>query len=71
MSIVLDTKFLPKVLENEYARVPWVEVMASLCPATQRRELREQLSHLDPSQTFAAFTLLEILDGMENAPAHV
>jgi hypothetical protein len=60
MSMVLRAKVVP---ENDLARAPWVEVMAAICPAAQRQELRDQLVPLDVS----ALTLLEILDGMENA----
>ncbi len=71
MSAVLRTGLLAKVPENELTPAPMMEVMAAICPASQRQQLRGQLAGLDPSQTVAALTLLEILDGMENAHTHV
>jgi hypothetical protein len=69
MSMVLHAKLLTKVPEQGSAL--WVELIAAICPASQRQELREQLTKLDQAQTFTAFALLEILDGMENDRTHV
>ena len=44
MSLVLKTKLLEKVPERERGAAPWLEVVAALCPAPQRHELREQLA---------------------------
>jgi len=69
MSMVLDAKLLTKVPEQGSA--PWVDLIAAMCPASQRQELREQLTKLDQSQTVTALALLEILDGMDNDRNHV
>jgi len=71
MSAVLDTELLTKVPERERGSAPWLEIMAALCPAPQRRELRTQLAEFDPALTVAPLALLDILDGMENETAHV
>jgi hypothetical protein len=69
MSMVLDAKLLTKIPEQ--GRALWVELIPAMCPASQREELREQLTKLDQSQTVSALALLEILDGMENDRTHV
>jgi hypothetical protein len=69
MSIVLHAKLLMKV--SEQGSAPWFELIAAICPASQRLELREQLTKFDQSQTNTPLALLEILDGMENDRNHV
>jgi hypothetical protein len=71
MSIVLKTKLLTKVPEGERGTARWLEVIAAICPAPQRRELREQLAEFDQSQTATPLALLDILDGMEIDRSHV
>jgi len=71
MSIALHAKLLTKVPEQERGGAPWVEMIAAICPASQRQELREQLTKFDQSQTITPLALLEILDGMENDRTHV
>jgi hypothetical protein len=71
MSIALHAKLLTKVPEHERGSAPWVEVIAAICPASQRQELREQLTKFDQSQTVTPLALLEILDGMENDRTNV
>jgi len=71
MSIAVKTKLLAKVPERERGAAPWLEVIAALCPAPQRQELREQLVEFDQSQTVIPLALLDILDGMENDTTHV
>jgi hypothetical protein len=71
MAIALHAKLLTKVPEQERGSGPWVEVIAATCPASQRRELREQLTKFDQSQTVTPLALLGILDGMENDRTHV
>ena len=71
MSIALHAKLLTKVPEHERGSAPWLEVIAATCPASQRQELREQLTKFDQSQTVTPLALLEILDGMENDRTHV
>jgi hypothetical protein len=71
MSIVLKTKLLMRVPEGERGSAPWLELIAALCPAPQRQELREQLAEFDQSQTVIPLALLDVLDGMENDRTHV
>lgn len=71
MSIALHAKLLTKVPEPERGGAPWVEMIAAICPASQRQELREELTKFDQSQTVTPLALLEILDGMENDRTHV
>ena len=70
MATVLGTELLTKVPEQERGAAPWLEVMAALCPAEQRRALREQLAEFEQSQTVSPLALLDILDGMENDRTH-
>jgi hypothetical protein len=71
MSIVLKAKLLTKVPEGERGTAPWLEVIAAICPAPQRHELRNQLAEFDSLQTATSLALLDILDGMENESNHV
>lgn len=71
MSAVLHEKLLRKVPERERGSAPWLEVIAAICPAPQRQELREQLAEFEQSFTVTPLTLLEILDRMENDRVHV
>jgi hypothetical protein len=69
MSMALHT--LEKTAEIEQVAAMYVELLAAICPASDRPALRDQLARLDPTQTIAALTLLEILEGMENPHTHV
>jgi len=71
MSVVIRTKLLMKVPERERGSAPWLEVIAAICPAAHRQELREQLAEFDQSQSVTSLALLDILDGMENDSTHV
>ena len=71
MSTILHAKLLMKVPEQERGSTYWLEAMASLCPAGQRQELRNQLAKFDQSQTIIPLALLDILDGMENNRTNV
>jgi len=71
MEIALHAKMLTKVPEHERGSGPWVEMMAAICPASQRPELREQLNQFEQSQSVNPLALLDILDGMENDRTHV
>lgn len=68
ISSVLQAKFLKKLPEHECAL--WFELLAAMCPAAQRRELRQQLADFDQSVTVTPVALLDILDGMENDGTH-
>lgn len=68
ISSVLQAKFLKKLPEHECAL--WFELLAAMCPAAQRRELRQQLADFDQSVTVTPVALLDIIDGMENDGTH-
>ena len=68
MSTVLHTKLLKRLPEHECA--VWFELLAAICPAAQRHELRQQLADFDQSVTITPLALLDILDGMENDGTH-
>lgn len=70
MTLLLNTKLLMKVPEQERGNPYWLEMIAAICPAPQRRELREQLAEFDQAQTAVPFALLDILDGMEKDRTH-
>ena len=69
ISLVLHGKLLKKIPEHE--RVVWFEVIAAMCQAPQRQELREQLADFDQSFTVTPLALLDILNGRENDGTHV
>lgn len=71
MSIILHSKLLMKVPEQERGSAYWLELIAAICPATRRPELREQLAEFEQSQTVIPFALLDILDGMEKDRPYV
>ncbi len=71
MSIVLKAKLLMKVPEQERGSAHWLEVIAALCPASLREQLRQHLSEFDQSQAVIPVALLDILDGMENDRIYV
>lgn len=68
MSNVLHAKLLKKIPEHECA--VWFELLAAICPADQRQELRQQLADFDQSVVVTPVALLDILDGMENGGTH-
>ncbi|SNT09109.1 hypothetical protein SAMN05421770_104120 [Granulicella rosea] len=45
----------------------WMEIAASLCPASQRRVLRRKLEVFEPNLTVNALPLLDLLDALESA----
>jgi len=71
MSLVLKTKLLTKIQEAERGSAPWLEMIAAMCPAAERLELRQQLADFDQSVIVTPLALLDILDGMENDCTHV
>jgi len=48
----------------------WMEVVASLCPASQRQALRARLEAFDAVHTSTALPLLHLLDALENSKPH-
>ena len=71
MSIVLHTKLLMNVAEQERGNAYWLELMAAICPSAQRQDLRAQLAGFDQANAVIPLGLLDILDGMENDRTHV
>jgi hypothetical protein len=49
----------------------WMEITAALCPAAQRRQLRERLAGFEPALTTTALPLLDLLDALKNEDAYV
>jgi hypothetical protein len=70
MSMLLNAKLLMRVPEQERGSPHWLEMMAAICPPSQRQELRDQLAEFDQAQTVIPVALLDILDGMENNRTH-
>ncbi len=66
MALVLNTKLLIKVPDQERGSAHWLEMIAAICPPALRPELRGQLAEFDQAQTVIPLALLDILDGMEN-----
>lgn len=71
MSMLLHSKLLMKVPEQERGNFYWLELITAICPAAQRQELRDELAEFDQPQTMVPLALLEILNGMENNRTHV
>ena len=71
MSILLKEDLLKKLPDREHSSPPWLEVLAAVCPGSQRNDLRAQLAEFEPSQSANAIALLDILDGMEKNRTHV
>jgi hypothetical protein len=71
MSIVLKANLLKKMPEREHSSPPWLEMLAAICPAPQRTDLRAHLAEFEPSQSANSLALLDILDGMEKNRTHV
>jgi len=71
MSMLMKSNFLKRLPDREHSSPPWLELLASICPAQQRSDLRAQLAEFEPSQSGNATALLDILDGMEKNRTHV
>jgi hypothetical protein len=71
MSMLLKSNLLKKMPEREHSSPPWLELLAAICPAPQRTDLRAQLAEFEPSQAANSLALLDILDGMEKNRTHV
>lgn len=70
MSTLLKANLLKKMPEREHNSTPWLEMLAAICPAQQRTDLRAQLAEFDPSQSANSLALLDILGGMEKNRTH-
>jgi len=65
--IVLPGKWLAKLQEEGKPHSGWIDVIAALCPGSQRTALTARFSELAPELTVSALPLLEILDLLEKA----
>ena len=63
--IVRSGKWLAKLQEEAKANAMWIDVIAALCPSSQRAALQIQMAELAPELTAIALPLLEILDSLE------
>jgi len=63
--IVRNGKWLIKLQEEAKANSMWIDVIAALCPSSQRAALQFQMAELAPQLTGSALPLLEILDSLE------
>jgi hypothetical protein len=67
---IADQEAPPSVIslaQPERGNAAWLELMAAMCPASQRQQLREQLTEFDQAQTVTPLLLLEVLDEMEQS----
>jgi len=62
--------WLADLVDEQKAGPEWMELLAAVCPASQRNRLRAQLASLDPPLTLTALPLLDILDSLEKAGHH-
>ena len=63
--IVRNGKWLAKLQEDAKPHSTWIDVIAALCPSSQRAALQYQMAELAPELTATALPLLEILDSLE------
>lgn len=69
-TIVRSPKWLEQLQEEEKLTKECMEVLASLCPPSQRQFLRIVLEPFDFTLTTTALSLMELLDGMEKTRHH-
>jgi len=65
-----SSRWLTDLLDDKKLSSEWLELLASLCPAEQRGQLRALMTPLDPTLTITALPLLEILDSLEKVGHH-
>jgi len=68
--IVRSSRWLDDLLNEAKAGPEWMELIAAVCPASQRVRLRDRFKDLDPQLTLTALPLLDILDSLEKAGHH-
>jgi hypothetical protein len=68
--ILSSNRWLSDLVNEQNAGAEWMELLAAVCPTSQRDRLRSQLALLDPSITVTASPLLDILDSIEKAGQH-
>lgn len=69
-SVLRSNRWLADFVEEQKAGPDWMELLAALCPASQRNRLRSQFASLDIPLTLTAIPLLDILDFLEKAGHH-
>jgi hypothetical protein len=68
--IFRSSRWLSELIEEQKAGPEWMEMLAALCPCSQRNRLRNQFASLDVSLTVTALPLLDILDCLEKTGHH-
>jgi hypothetical protein len=68
--VLQSPRWLAKTLEETKQGVEWMEILASLCPSSQRGGLRALMEPLDATLTLTALPLLDILDSLEKVGHH-
>jgi hypothetical protein len=64
--VLQSPRWLTKLLEEENKQgVEWMEILAALCPSSQRGRLRALIQPLEATLTLTALPLLDILDSLE------
>jgi len=68
--IVCSSRWLADLVNETKAGPEWMELLAAVCPASQRSRLRDRFKDFDPTLTLTALPLLEILESLEKAGHH-
>jgi hypothetical protein len=73
--IVRSSRWLADLIDNPKAGeakagLEWMELLAAVCPPSQRSRLRDRFKDFDPTLTLTALPLLDILDSLEKAGHH-
>lgn len=65
-----SSRWISDLIEGQKAGAEWMELLAALCPSSQRSRLRTQLELLDRAITLTALPLLDTLDSLQKAGHH-
>jgi hypothetical protein len=68
--VLRSSRWLDELLEAKKAGPEWMELLASVCPASLRDRLRTRLMPLDAPLNLTALPLLDILDSLEKVGHH-
>jgi hypothetical protein len=69
-SVLRSPGWLRRLLDENKLGSEWMEMLAALCPSSQRERLRALMAPLDPALTRTALPLLDILNSLEKAGHH-
>lgn len=69
-NLVRSPKWFEQLQEEGKLTKDWMEVLACLCPPSQRQFLRAALEPFDFTLTTTALSLMDLLDGMEKTRHH-